>query len=151
MLALARKTTNTDERVRYYSAAAGARDPALAGETLAIALTDELPSSFVGTLISLVAGQGEHPDLAWSFVQANFAALAARQGPSFRNYFASNLMTDFTDAAHAEELAGFAPVHETSGGRLLADRAIERIMTDADFAARQLPAIDAWVKRRTAR
>ena len=80
LLALARKTTNTDERVRYYSAAASARDPALAGETLAIALTDELPSSFVGTLISEVAGQGEHPDLAWSFVQANFAALAAAAG-----------------------------------------------------------------------
>jgi aminopeptidase N len=148
LLALARKTRNTDERVRYYSAAAGALDPALAGETLAIPLSDELPSSLVGTLISRVAGEGEHPDLAWSFVQANFEALATRQGPSFRTTFASNLMTNFTDAAHAAELASFAPVHETSGGRLIADRAQERIMTDADFAARQLPALDDWVKRR---
>jgi hypothetical protein len=91
----------------------------LARETLSIALTDELPTSLVDTLISRVAGEGEQPDLAWSFV--HFDALATRQGPSFRNYFASNLMTNFTDAMHAAELARFAPVHETSGGRLIAD------------------------------
>ena len=150
LLALGHETTNTGERVRYYSAAASALDPALAKETLAIALTDELPASLVGTLIFGVASSGEHRDLAWAFVQANFAALAQKQGPSFRNTFASNLMTNFTDAAHAAELASFAPVHETSGGQRVAERAQERIMTDADFAAQQLPAVDEWVKRRQA-
>ena len=151
LIGMARKTTNTDERVRYYSAAAGALDPAFAKETLAIALTDELPTSLVGTTISWVASQGEHPDLAWAFVRENFAALAAKQGPSFRYYFASNLMTNFTDAAHAADLAGFAPVHETSGGRMIAARSNERIMTDADFSEQQLPAIDEWIKTRGGR
>jgi aminopeptidase N len=151
LLALGRKTTNTDERVRYYTAAASARDPALAEETLAIALTDELPTSLVGALISQVASQGEHRDLAWSFVKANFTALAAKQGPSFQNNFPANLMTNFTDAAHAAELAHFAPAHSTSGGRIVAARSYERIMTDADFSAQQLPAVDEWVKRRVAR
>ena len=146
LLALARKSTDTDERVRYYSAAASALDPALARETLAIALTDELTSSLVGTLISDVAS--EHPELAWSFLQENFAALAQKQGPSFRNNFVANLMGNFSDAAHAAELANFAPAHETSGGRIVAARAQERIMTDADFAAQQLPAIEAWMKAR---
>jgi hypothetical protein len=128
-----------------------ALDPVLARETLAIALTDELPTSLLYTLISRVAGEGEQPDLAWSFVQANFDALVTRQGSSSRNYFASSLMTNFTDAGHAAELARFAPVNETSGGRLVADRAQERIMTDADFSARLLPAVDDWVRGRTAR
>jgi len=151
LLAHARATINTSERVRYYSAAAMARDPALAQETLALALTDELPTTLVGTLISQVASQGEHRDLAWSFVRENFAALAARQGPSFQNNFPANLMTNFTDAAHAAELASFAPAQATSGGRLAAARSYERIMTAADFSAQQLPAIDEWVKRRMAR
>jgi hypothetical protein len=150
LLMLGRNTADTTERVLYYSAVASALDPALAKETLAIALTDELPSTLVGTLISGVASQGEHPGLAWAFVQANFAALAQKQGPSFRNTFASNLMTNFTDAAHAAELRSFAPVHETSGGRRVAERAQEqeRIMTDADFTALQLPAVDEWMRRR---
>jgi aminopeptidase N len=151
LLALARKAANTDERVRYYMAAAGARDAVLANETLAIALTDELPTSLVGRLISEVASQGEHRDLAWNFVKANFAALAAKQGPSFQNNFPASMMMNFTDAAHAEELANFAPAHATSGGRIMAARSYERIITDADFSVQQLPAVDAWVKGRMAR
>src|SRR5579871_3636163 len=150
LLALGRGTTSTEERVRYYMAAASARDPVLANETLAIALTDELPTTLVGRLISAVASQGEHRDLAWNFVKANFDALAAKLGPSFQDNFPASLLTNFTDAAHAEELANFAPAHATSGGRITAARAYERIMTAADFSAQQLPAVNEWVKRRMA-
>jgi aminopeptidase N len=143
---LARKTTSTDERQRYYSALAAARDPGLATETLALALTDEVPSSTVGTLIFGVAGAGEHPDLAWTFVQANFSALASRQGPFFRDNFAANLLSNFSDRAHAAELASFSPARETSGGRTMAARTEENILTDADFIAQTLPAVDDWVR-----
>jgi aminopeptidase N len=132
-------------------AAASARDPALADETLAMALTDELPTTLIGRLISEVASQGEHRDLAWNFVKANFAALAAKQGPSFPEYFPAGLLTNFTDAAHAEELANFAPTQSTAGGRTVAARSYERIMTDADFSTQQLPAVIDWVLRRMAR
>ena len=60
-------------------------------------------------------------------------------------------MMVFSDAAHAAELAGFAPAHATSGGKLVAARAQEAIMIGADVKARALPAIDAWIKRRTTR
>ncbi len=145
LIGLGRKTTRTDERLRYYSAAASVRDPAFAKETLALTLTDELPNSMIGTLISWVATQGEHREQALEFVQANYATLAGKQSPSFRNSFVSNLMSNFSDRRRAIELENFAPAHETSGGRIVAARAQERILTDADFVDRQLPAIDAWV------
>jgi aminopeptidase N len=151
LLALARRTTSTDERVRYYMAAAAARDPTLASETLAMTLTDELPTTLIGRVISTVASQGEHRDVTWNFVKANFGALAAKQGPSFQDNFPAALLSSFTDAAHAQELADFAPAHKTSGGRTIAARAYERIMTDADFSAQQLPGVDAWAKARMAR
>jgi aminopeptidase N len=151
LLALARATTNAAERVRYYSAAASARDPTLASETLALTLTDELPTNLVGMIINEIASSGEQGDLAWAFVRKNLAALAARQGPSFRNSFVSNFMTNFNDPARAEELASFAPVHATSGGRIVAARAREAILISADVKARVLPAIDAWLKRRGVR
>ena len=61
LLALARDTTQAGERVRYYSAAASARDPALARETLALTLRDELPATLITTLIDRVAAAGERP------------------------------------------------------------------------------------------
>jgi aminopeptidase N len=148
LLGLGRKTTNTDERVRYYSAAASALGPALAKEALALALTDELPTSLTGTLIFWVAA--EHRQLALDFVLGNLAALSTKQGPTFRHNVVSNLMASFTERGRAAELASFAPAHETSGARIIAARAQERILTSADFAAQQLPAVDDWIRRNAA-
>ena len=147
LLTLARRSTSTTERVRYYLAAASARDPVLARATLALTLTDELPSTLVGAVIGAVASAGEQPEPAWAFVQDNFAALSAKQGPSFRNYFVSNFMTNFTDAARAAELANFAPVSATSGGRMVAARSQEAILIAAEFKARALPAIEQWIRQ----
>jgi aminopeptidase N len=146
LLELGRKSTNTEERVRYYSALAAALDPALARETLAIALTEELPADLGRRLITWVA-DGEHPELALDFVKSNFETLATKHGSSFRNTFVSNLMANFSDPARAEELKQFAPAYETSGGRIMAERTRERILADAEFVAEQMPAIDEWVRR----
>jgi len=151
LLALARKSTNTNERVRYYSALASARDPALAHSTLELTLTDELPSSLVGSVINTVASAGEQPELAWAFLKTNFGALADKQGPRFRNYFASTFMMNFSDASRAAELAEFAPVHASSGGRIVAARAQEAIMIAADLKARVLPAVGDWIRQRAGR
>jgi aminopeptidase N len=146
LLALARKSTVTNERLRYYYAAASARDATLARATLALTLTDELPNTIVGGLINTVASSGEQPDLAWEFVQTNFDALSAKQGPSFRDAFVANFMTNFTDDAHAAELSHFAPAQATSGGRVITARALETIAISADLKTRALPAVNAWIK-----
>src|SRR5262249_1134981 len=97
LLSLARKSTATNERVRYYNAAGSAHDGALARETLAITLTKELPTTMVNGLISQVASAGLQPQLAWDFVRQNLDALAARLGPNFRDEFVPNFMTNFHD------------------------------------------------------
>jgi len=147
--ALGRKATSTELRNRYYVALTSAKNPALAKEALAITLTDEVPADLANGMILMVAS-GEHPELALNFVKANFEALAAKRGPTFRAFFMSSLMATFADRAHAEELANFAPVHETAGGRVAAARAQEEIIEAADFRARQIPAVDAWVKEHSA-
>jgi hypothetical protein len=135
------------ERLRYY-AAASARNPALAHLTLALTLTDEVPGTIVTGLIGSVASFAEQPDLAWDFLQKNYDALFAKQGPAFRDQFIANFMTNFSDEGHAAELAAFAPVQATSGGRVMAGRAQEVIAISADLKSRALPAIEAWIKAR---
>ncbi|QPF83599.1 M1 family metallopeptidase [Bradyrhizobium genosp. L] len=144
LLALARSSTAANERLRYYFAAAGARDVELARLTLALTLTNELPDTIVLPMINTVASTGEQPQLAWEFVQANFAALLAKQGPGFRDQFVPNFMTNFTDQAHAAQLAAFAPSQSTSGGRVMVARAQESIAISADLVARVLPEVAAW-------
>jgi aminopeptidase N len=148
LLALARKSTVTNERLRYYFAAASARDVSLACATLALALTDEVPGTIATGLINSVAASGEQPDLAWDFLQKNYDALLAKQGPQFRDQFIANFMTNFSDDGHASELAAFAPAQATSGGRVMAARATETIAISADLKVRALPAVDAWIRQR---
>jgi hypothetical protein len=136
------------ERLRYYYAAASARNPALAHLTLALTLTDEVPGTIVTGLIGSVASFAEQPDLAWDFLQKNYDALFAKQGPAFRDQFIANFMTNFSDEGHAAELAAFAPVQATSGGRVMAGRAQEVIAISADLKSRALPAVEAWIKAR---
>jgi aminopeptidase N len=146
LLGLARKSTVTNERLRYFFAAASARNADLARATLALTLTDEVPGTIVTGMINAVASSGEQPDLAWDFVQKNFDTLLARQGPAFRDQFVANLMTNFSDESHAAELTAFAPAQATSGGRVMTARALETIAIAADLKARALPAVDAWIK-----
>jgi aminopeptidase N len=144
---LGRKSKITAERALYYSALASALDPALARETLAIALTDEVPNDIARRLIFSVASQGEHADLAVEFVKRHFERLADKFGSSFRVTSMSTLMANFSDPVRAEELKQFAPAHETSDGRSEAERTRERILADAEFVVRQIPAIDDWVRQ----
>jgi aminopeptidase N len=146
LLALARKATATNERLRYYFALASARDPVLARETLALTLTEELPNTIVSGVISTVASSGEQPELAWDFVQKHYDALLAKLGPSFRDSFIPNLMTNFNDGAHIAELLQFAPAQATSGGKVMTARAVETIAIAADLKTRALPAVDTWIK-----
>ena len=148
LLGLGRKTTVTDERVRYYSAAASARDPALARETLRSRSPTSCPSSLVGTPDSRRSPRkASIATSPWSFVQANFEALAAKRSPTFPAFFMPSLMSTFADRAHAEELANFAPAHETAWRRIAAARAQEEILEAAEFRERQIPAVDVWVKQ----
>jgi len=147
---LARTTTSTEDRVRYYGALAAARNPALARRTLAIAISNEVPASLAGRLIFGVAGAGEQPQLAWTFVQKNLAVLIERQGANFQDYVAGALLSNFTDPARATELENFAPSHVTAGGRISSARAAETILANAEFCSRELPGLDRWIGGRLA-
>jgi aminopeptidase N len=146
---MARAATATEDRVRFYYALASAADPSLARDTLAITLGDELPSNLGVSLINWVASTGQHPEIAWKFIKDNFAILAGRFGPTYKDSGPANVAANFTDKKHAEDLAQFAPAHETAGGRIVADRVEEAILTDADTIVSVLPAIEAAIAKRT--
>jgi len=60
-------------------------------------------------------------------------------------------MTNFSDDAHAAELAQFAPAQATSGGRVMTARALETIALSSDLKNRALPSIDGWIREHGSR
>jgi aminopeptidase N len=105
---LGMKTTSTEEKQTYYDALAFATDPALIKRTLAIALTDELPTSRAVFLVTKVARESDRPDLAWEFAKANIKGLLAKVDAVGANSYIPSLFTFFSDPNRIEELRSFA-------------------------------------------
>ena len=134
--------------MRYYiSLAAASKSPT--GEGNARHHADRRGADRPGERADSEVAAGEHPELALAFVKANFEALAAKRGPTFRAFFMSSLMTTFADRAHAEELANFAPVHETAGGRI-GPRAPRKRLSKRRTSARDNSGCRRWVKQHAA-
>ncbi|HSU86623.1 MAG TPA: M1 family metallopeptidase, partial [Chthoniobacterales bacterium] len=73
------KTASTEEKQYLYEALASAIEPQLITRTIALALTDELPTSRASMLLPFAARHGEHPELVWQYAQQHMKALLAKQ------------------------------------------------------------------------
>ncbi|PYJ62212.1 MAG: aminopeptidase, partial [Verrucomicrobia bacterium] len=102
------KTTSIEDKQNYYNALACATDPKLVKKTLAIALTDELPTSRATFLVPRVARDSGHPAIAWEFAKANMKALLAKTDAAGVNRYAPSLFIFFSDDSRADELKTYA-------------------------------------------
>jgi len=149
--AAAQKEDSFEQKRSLYTALASARDPALATQTLALALGTELIAPDASRLVQRVAHDGEHPDLAWSFARVHLDALLAKVSDVAMNRYVPGIFEGFDDAARADELEDFArknlpPVVESAVAK-----AADNIRFQAELKTRVLPEIDAWWQARIRR
>jgi aminopeptidase N len=145
------KTTSTEDKQNYYNALAYALDPKLAKKTLAIALTDELPTSRAIFLVSRVARDSGHPDIAWEFAKANMKALLAKVDAAGENRYAPSLFTFFSDEPRADELRDYAKKHLDQATAPEVAKAIDEIQFRAEFRTRLITQLSQWIDRRAER
>jgi aminopeptidase N len=138
------KTTSIEDQQNYYEALACAADPKLVKKTLAIALTDELPTSRAIFLVSRVARDSGHPDIAWDFAKANMKALLAKVDAAGANRYAPGLFTFFSDGSRADELKNYAEKNLAPASALEVCKVVDEIQFRAQFRDRlvsQLPTL----------
>jgi hypothetical protein len=112
--------------------------------TLAIALTDELPTSRATFLVSRVARDSGHPDIAWEFAKANLKALLAKVDAAGANRYAPSLFTFFADGPRANELKNYAKKNLAPASAPEVTKIVDEIQFRAEFRDRlasQLPAL----------
>jgi aminopeptidase N len=138
------KTSSIEDKQNCYDALACATDPKLVKKTLAIALTDELPTSRAIFLVSRVARDSDHPDIAWEFAKANMKALLAKVDAAGANRYAPSLFTFFSDGSRADELRDYAKKNLPQATAPEVAKAVDEIQFRAEFRDRlisQLPAL----------
>ena len=142
------KTTSIEEKQNYYNALAAASEPKLVKKSLPIALTDELPTSRAIFLVSRVARQSDHPDMAWDFAKANMKTLLAKTDALGANRYAPGLFTFFAEDSRANELKAYAKANlpETSAPEVA--KAVDEIQFRSEFKRRLTPQLNAWIDRK---
>jgi aminopeptidase N len=142
------KTTSSEDKQNYYNALAAAADPKLVKKALAIALTDELPTSRAVFLVSRVARDSGHPDIAWEFAKANMKPLLAKVDAAGANRYTPSLFTFFSDDLRAEELRNYAKKNLAQATAPEVAKAIGEIQFRAEFKKRLATQLNAWIEKK---
>jgi len=139
------KTTSIEEKQNYYDALTTARDPKLAGKTLQISLTDELPTSRALHMVGKVARYSGHPDLAWEFAKANMKALLAKTDALGANTFAPGLFVFFSEKSRADELKTYAKSNLPATSAKEVAKAVDEVEFGTEFKKRIVPQLNNWL------
>jgi aminopeptidase N len=143
------KTTSIEEKQNYYNALAGASDPKLVKKTLPIALTDELPTSRAIFLVSRVARESDHPDIAWDFAKANMKALLAKTDALGANRYAPGLFTFFSENSRADELKTYAKNNLPATSAPEVAKAVDEIQFRSELKTRLAGQLSAWIDKKS--
>ena len=141
------KTTSVEEKQYIYEALARAIDPALLPRTLAIALTDELPTSRAAFLPGYAARYGEHPGLVWDFAQAHMKALLGKQDAEGIDQFVPGLFTFWAEPEKAQVLEEYAKKNLPASAARAVAKAVDEIGFRAEFKKRLVPQLKAWMEK----
>ena len=141
------ETTSIEDQQNYYNALACATDPRLVKKTLAISLTDELPTSRALFLVSRVGRDSGHAHIAWEFAAANMKALLAKVDAAGANRYAPSLFTFFSDSSRAKELKTYAKKHLPQASAPEVGKAVDEIEFRAEFKKRLATQIAAWKEK----
>jgi aminopeptidase N len=140
------KTNSTEEKQFYYEALASAIDPRLAPRTMAIALSDELPTSRAAILLPYFAIHGEHPELVWEFGRTHMKELLAKQDALGINSFAPSLVMFSSSAKDAEALQNYAKTSLPDSSSKEVAKAVDEIEFRVEFKERLRPQLKSLIE-----
>jgi aminopeptidase N len=140
------KTTSIEEKQNYYNALAGAIEPKLVKKSLPISVTDELPTSRATFLVSRVARQSDHPDIAWDFAKSNMKTLLAKTDALGATRYAPSLFTFFAEDSRANELKAYAKANLPVTSAPEVAKAVDEIQFRTEFKRRLTPQLNTWIE-----
>jgi aminopeptidase N len=140
-------TTSIEEKQNYYNALGCATDPKLVKKTLAIALTDELPTSRATSLVPKVARDSGHPDIAWEFARTNMKALLAKIDAAGANRYAPSLFTFFSDDLRADELKTYAKNNLPPASAPEVAKVVDEVQFRSELKKRLVTQLNTWLDR----
>lgn len=144
ILRRARSTRDPRQKMTFYALLGRAEDPALARRALELAVSGEPPGPAVGALIDAVAV--DHPAEAFRFAVRHERTILRNIDASSRWGFIPRLAVRSNDAGLADEVQAYVERTTPADARDVAAQTIAEVRARSEVRARQLPALDAWLR-----
>ena len=149
ILSMAGSARSTEEKEVYLRALGAALDPELARETLQHLMTDKAQPRDAFLVFGYVATEGEHPDIAWSFVVDHQKEIRERFGLPGQIQLLASIATGFTDDQRADEVLALAQSNFPPGALREVEKSLQTTRLRGKLKAKILPVIDDWIKGKT--
>ena len=102
-------------------------------------------------LVSKVARESNHPDIAWEFAKSNMKALLAKADALNANRYTPSLFTFFSDDSLADELRSYAKANLPAASAPEIAKAVDEIHFRSELKGRLAPQLSAWIDNRSKR
>ncbi len=143
--AAARAEPSAMIKAELYGLLGEAKDAALAQRALQLALNDEGGVTTSAAIAAHVAGN--HPDLAFDFALAHYAAFEQKVDASARSRYFARLAGQSADAAMVGKLRAYAGKYLSPQAQGDTNMVIAAIQYRIKVRATRLPEIDAWLAK----
>ncbi|MFT8420421.1 MAG: M1 family metallopeptidase [Gluconacetobacter sp.] len=139
--------TSTEDKLRFFNAMAGARDPALIRQSVQIAYSGVIPNGRVARSLARVASASDNPDLVWSLVQdpQTQKQIRARLAPWSQSALLPAIASYSINPEVSKALAADSSATESTGARIEAHKATDLIAANAAIAARAQADLTPWL------
>ncbi|HSF31639.1 MAG TPA: M1 family metallopeptidase [Candidatus Tectomicrobia bacterium] len=143
-----RRATLQEEKLRALGALAHFRQPDLLRDALDLSLSPVVRSQDTIRVVAGVAANPHGRDLAWEFVQANWAEFDRRYGGGgfLLMRLIESVTSAFTTAEREREVAAFFKEHPAPSAARTIQQCLERIRINTRWLGRNREALATWFK-----
>jgi len=137
-----------EEYYRFFGALASFREPALVARTLELAVSEQVRSQDVATLVGALLTRPDSQDVAWTFTRDRWPTLIETLGEFQGVPGIIGALGAFCSAARADEVRAFFSANPVPSSERAIRQAVERIESCARLSARQAEPIGRWLAGR---
>jgi aminopeptidase N len=146
--ALGRAASNTEDKLRYFYALAGAQNAAFIDQNVKIALTDEITNGRVNQFLIQLASRSADPERVWKAVLAARTPIFEKLPGDWRGFLLPAIAQASSSSALAAELVALPEQRASKGAAYEAAKAAARINEQAELRKNLMPALAKWLARR---
>jgi aminopeptidase N len=143
---LGESATSSEEKLRYFTAMAVARDPKLIKQTIDYAISGKVPNGRIVEMIAYAGHDSDNPDMVFKLVQGEQAQIRTHLAGMSLNYLLPAAAFASNDPNTAAALLADPSTQSSNGAKMIGQQVADNIDTGAELRKRAVPALGAWLK-----